>query len=72
MFMLMVCNTGQVYLSVGTGGQGLQDNHRHGQVGIMLNATRFALRLVTESACICWDAGISLFEWRYAWDLPMS
>ena len=35
-------------------------------------ATRFVLRLVTESACICWDVGLSLFEWRYAWDLPMS
>lgn len=35
-------------------------------------ATRFVLRLVTESACICWDAGISLFELRYALDSPMS
>lgn len=35
-------------------------------------ATRFVLRLVTESACICRDAGISLFELRYALDSPMS
>ena len=72
MFMPMVCNTGQVYLSVGTGCQGLQDNHRHGQVEIMLNATRFALRLVTESAYLCLDLGISLFVNCHAWGLPAS
>ena len=57
MSMRMVCNTGQVYLSVGTGWQGLQDNHRHEQVGIMFNATRFALRSVTGSAYLCLDLG---------------
>ena len=32
----------------------------------------FCPAIGTESACICWDAGISLFELRYAWDSPMS
>ena len=65
--MRMVCNTGQVYLSVGTGCQGLQDNHRHRQVGIMLNATRFVLRLATESAYLCLDLGISLCVDCHMW-----
>ena len=69
MCMPMVCNTGQVYLSVGTGCQGLQDNHRHRQVGIMLNATRFVLRLATESAYLCLDLGISLCVDCHMWGL---
>nr|DAW90200.1 MAG TPA: hypothetical protein [Bacteriophage sp.] len=32
----------------------------------------FVLRLVTESACFCRDAGISFFEFAVRWDLPMS
>lgn len=32
----------------------------------------FCPAIGTESACICWDAGTSLFELRYAWDSPMS
>ena len=32
----------------------------------------FCPAIGTESACICLDAGISLFELRYAWDSPMS
>ncbi len=31
----------------------------------------FCPAIGTESACICWDAGISLFELRYALDSPM-
>lgn len=38
----------------------------------MLNATRFALRLVTESAYLCLDLGISLCVNCHTWDLPMS
>ena len=32
----------------------------------------FCPAIGTESACICLDAGTSLFELRYAWDSPMS
>ena len=38
----------------------------------MLNATHFALRLVTESAYLCLDLGISLCVNCHAWGLPMS
>ena len=38
----------------------------------MLNATRFALRLVTKSAYLCLDLGISLCVNCHAWGLPAS
>ena len=59
-------------LSVGTDHDMRQDCHRQGQVGIMFICDPFCPAIGTESACICWDAGISLFELRYAWDSPMS
>lgn len=43
-----------------------QDSHRHRQVGIMFMRNRIVLRLVTESACICWDMRISFFVSCYA------
>lgn len=65
-----VCRMAQAFLSVWTSCKTRQNSQRVWFVGIMFNAARYVLRLVTESAYICLDLGISLFvsamRWRFA------